>query len=713
MAKKDKVVKRNDGVNGTYSKETLDNGSTIELLSRRNPNESVTYTERFITPQQDTSYYIYNNTTPDMDRHVIGGKYVTPTKYNKMGWLGKRIIAGVRPDSWDAKFDSYQEPVDSFQLGGTTARMGIQPKEEFTEDEKQALSNGTFYEETTYPDGYHVTRLSSGTKGENQRFPFIYSKMVAPDGSVLYQQDQYRNYPLINKSPKVININDVSYNLGDGEAWFNKYKSIIDGKNLNSPRTKTNRENDLLEYQQGGSVLKAWGGKKLSEQISDEDAQALRSGTYRKSYTDEFGNKIEAKPVVWKNGSLGHGIAYRAITPQNDTLYNTIGFDLEPSDAPGYQTIVPWGGEYVHSYDDDSSHWERSEAELSKRLSVPDVRQKYRPVGNEAPMPNMQEGGEIPSNDQQQQLFVAIITDMAKTLGVEPSQELAEAVITAFENNDDSQGLLTLFTKTKDKFMNETGLFREGGKMIAFVEKFKCGGKSPKKKTSKKQEGGEVEGEGTGYLTTPVNDRQMRRNWREATGGTRREARQAQRNLTNYIENQGGISHGGARNAAAAMMGDPQRFATPIQTPTLKPMDQAQINIPTPTLNAPQDIADMNYDHLGFSQAFGRARGNGVNTFTWRGKEYTTDLAQPSGPANPPSTLGGPSTGHGSRIGNWLDDQRARRNARKADPNRRSFLQQLWNPHPDPLPTHDRRASASEMVDDFLNTHSPRAKARQ
>ena len=96
--------------------------------------------------------------------------------------------------------------------------MGIQPKEEFTEDEKQALSNGTFYEETTYPGGYNVIRLSSGTTGENQRYPFIYAKMVAPDGSVLYQQDQYRNYPLINKSPKLIDINDVSYNLGDGEA---------------------------------------------------------------------------------------------------------------------------------------------------------------------------------------------------------------------------------------------------------------------------------------------------------------------------------------------------------------------------------------------------------------------------------------------------------------------------------------------------------------
>lgn len=145
--------------------------------------------------------------------------------------------------------------IDKKQPGGSIARMGIQPKEEFTEAEKQALSNGTFYEETTYPGGYYVTRLSSGTKGKNQRYPFIYSKMVAPDGSVLYQQDQYRNYPLINKSPKVIDINDVSYNLGNGEEWFNKYKSAFDGKNLNSPRTKTSRENDLLEYQQGGRVL--------------------------------------------------------------------------------------------------------------------------------------------------------------------------------------------------------------------------------------------------------------------------------------------------------------------------------------------------------------------------------------------------------------------------------------------------------------------------
>lgn len=92
-----------------------------------------------------------------------------------------------------------------------------------------------------------------------------------------------------------------------------------------------------------------------------------------------------------------------------------------------------------------------------------------------------QEGGEIPSNDQQQ-LFISIITDMAQVLGVEPSQELAEAVLTAFENNDDSEGLLTLFTQIKDKRMQDTGLFKQGGKINTFVQKFKCGGKKTKVK---------------------------------------------------------------------------------------------------------------------------------------------------------------------------------------------------------------------------------------
>jgi hypothetical protein len=101
---------------------------------------------------------------------------------------------------------------------------------------------------------------------------------------------------------------------------------------------------------------------------------------------------------------------------------------------------------------------------------------------------------------------------MAQVLGVEPSQELAEAVITAFENNDDSQGLITLFTQIKDKRMQETGLFREGGKMKAFVDKFKCGGKAVKKVTKKKQEGGEIDKQdGSAYMTTRVNQSKARR----------------------------------------------------------------------------------------------------------------------------------------------------------------------------------------------------------
>ncbi len=375
MAKKDKVVKRNDGVNGSYSKETLDNGSTIELLSRRNPDNTVTYTERFITPR-DTSYYIYNNTTPYIDRHVIGGKYVTPTEYNNMGWLGKRIIAGVRPDNWDAKFDSYQEPVDVLQLGG-----------------------------------------------------------------------------------------------------------------------------------------------------------------------------------------------------------------------------------------------------------------------------------EVPSNDQQQ-LFVSIITDMANVLGVEPSQELAEAVMTAFENNDDSQGLITLFTQIKDKHMQETGLFREGGKMIAFVEKFGCGGKKAPKKTPKKQEGG---------ITNNPTARQARQALMDEKGMSRGGARQLQRQL--MYQNMGqGMSRGDARAAAAGRMSE-MANTSPVRAAIVGAASTPALNVQAPAMEANPQSLEANYDNFNFNTAFRRARQSGANTFEWRGKEYGTQLAgegtRPAGgtgtrPNNPgtPSNPGAP----GNRLDNWQND---------------------------------------------------------
>lgn len=193
------------------------------------------------------------------------------------------------------------------------------------------------------------------------------------------------------------------------------------------------------------------------------------------------------------------------------------------------------------------------------------------------PQEMYQEGGNLPSDDQQQQLFIAIITDMAKTLGVEPSQELAEAVMAAFENNDDSQGLLTLFTKTKDKFMNETGLFREGGKMIAFIEKFGCGGKSPKKKTSKKQEGGEVE----------LTRRQARDLSKLNKGYDNGDFRMAYQNAKNTLANNTDLSGRERRMAARRMVSGINDNAP--TTPTLKPMD-AQLNVASPALNPVQAL---------------------------------------------------------------------------------------------------------------------------
>lgn len=192
---------------------------------------------------------------------------------------------------------------------------------------------------------------------------------------------------------------------------------------------------------------------------------------------------------------------------------------------------------------------------------------------------SMQEGGEIPSADQQQQLFVAIITDMAKTLGVEPSQELAEAVMTAFENNDDSQGLLTLFTKTKNKFMNETGLFREGGKMIAFVEKFKCGGKSPKK-TSKKQDGGEVE----------LTRRQARDLSKLNKGYDNGNFRLAYQNAKNALSENSDLKGREKRMAARRMVSGVNDVA-PV-APAVIPAEQAQVNV-APALNPVQPLAPV------------------------------------------------------------------------------------------------------------------------
>jgi hypothetical protein len=207
---------------------------------------------------------------------------------------------------------------------------------------------------------------------------------------------------------------------------------------------------------------------------------------------------------------------------------------------------------------------------------------------------------------------------MAKTLGVEPSQEFAEAVMTAFENQDDSQGLLTLFTKTKNKFMNETGLFREGGKMIAFVEKFKCGGKSPKKKTSKKQEGGEIE----------LTRRQAKDLSKLNKGFDNGDFRLAYRNAKNALANNTDLIGRERRMAARRMVSGINDVAP--ATPTLGPTPQAQLNVPAPTLAQPQQLfqpkifepeqpvieeSPKSLDDLTFSQAFATSRKAGEKTF--------------------------------------------------------------------------------------------------
>ena len=46
-------------------------------------------------------------------------------------------------------------------------------------------------------------------------------------------------------------------------------------------------------------------------------------------------------------------------------------------------------------------------------------------------------------------------------------------------------------------------------------------------------------------------------------------------------------------------------------------------------------------------------------------------------------------------------------------PKRRTFLSQLWDPHPEALPTHDRHAANNQKTRAFLDRYSPRAKARK
>ena len=387
---KDKVVKRNDGVNGTYSKETLDNGSTIELLSRRNPDESVTYTERFITPQ-DTSYYIYNNTTPHMDRHVIGGKYVTPTKYNNMGWLGRRIIAGVRPESWDAKFDSYQEPVNSFQPGGSIASR-LWSK--WTGKDKYEDGYGASRSHTPVRESAHRTIVKAADSPLVQAIPVVGD---IADGYTAADYASRGNYKpaiaAIGAGLVLPNVLESGARYIPKDTWRDALKKLDDvDLNSNITRELPDDVKKYLDDVKSGNVKLT---KDISE-LTDNEKELLLESLQSRGSRRIPSQRIDLGPV-------DHDID-KIWMPENP---NIIG-KTDVGNIAASKSVEPWWG------------WDPVE---------------------------YQKGGEIPSNDQQQQLFIAIITDMAKTLGVEPSQELAEAVITAFENNDDSQGLLTLFRK--------------------------------------------------------------------------------------------------------------------------------------------------------------------------------------------------------------------------------------------------------------------------
>lgn len=356
-------------------------------------------------------------------------------------------------------------------------------------------------------------------------------------------------------------------------------------------------------------------------------------------------------------------------------------------------------------------------AKKSKKYEVPlvgyeEASNNLEEVKNQ--MKQFQEGGEVPSNDQQQQLFVSIITDMANVLGVEPSQELAEAVMTAFENNDDSQGLITLFTQIKDKRMSETGLFREGGKMNAFINKFKCGGKT-NKKTSKKQEGGEVElTTNYDYTNGPDLTRRQARKIAEVNkGADRADFRKGMQNARRHFDDRG-LRGADKRNAARRLVAGLET-ANRTFTPPVAPAPE--LNVQLPVIETPAELQLKAREVVEPTPVPVTPTTPAVPT------KPTTPTAPTKPVVSTPVTITGsptvggnyydPNTNPWYRLGaKWGERARARREERRKN-GERSFLQQLWNPHPEPLPTHDRKAAASGMVDNFLNTHSPRAKARK
>lgn len=99
------VKKRKDGVNGSIETGVTSNGVNYTILSKRNPNGVVQYTERQITPQKDTTYYLYDNTLNSnaLDKYASDRKYVTPQAYSAMSWL-KKLFNKPASKNWETAF---------------------------------------------------------------------------------------------------------------------------------------------------------------------------------------------------------------------------------------------------------------------------------------------------------------------------------------------------------------------------------------------------------------------------------------------------------------------------------------------------------------------------------------------------------------------------------------------------------------------------------
>lgn len=156
-------------------------------------------------------------------------------------------------------------------------------------------------------------------------------------------------------------------------SWINELSSTDDGKKILNQLINTykgmnifkdgGKLRHLLCLKSGGKgpdcgcnkkIVKARdGNRQLLESMAPEDIKSVHNGTYRRSYTDEFGNKINVKPLLSPNNKPS-GLVYQAITPQKDTLYASRWIDW--SDMFDYSN----SGTGILSYDKDDTEWKRS-----------------------------------------------------------------------------------------------------------------------------------------------------------------------------------------------------------------------------------------------------------------------------------------------------------------------------------------------------------------